>query len=225
VRATELVFMGTVDEFLARATEAKEHGHGRVLSLDALAAKRDPDTTKPTLSFATMRGRLVEISARGASAALTCAMELVVDAQRAGDPACWITFGTATFYPPDAEVGGIDLEALVIVRVTDLSAATHAADRVLRCGAFGLVVIDLGAEAELSLSQQGRLVTLAQAHDAAVVCLTDKATESGSLGSLISLRVEALRNAESTVELRALKDKRRGPNWTDRRSARKPNGY
>ena len=63
----------------------------------------------------------------------------------------------------------------------------------------------------------GKLVSLAQAHEAAVVCLTDKHSEAGSLGSLVSLRAEAARKITGDayeVSVRALKDKRRGPGWT-----------
>jgi hypothetical protein len=76
------------------------------------------------------------------------------------------------------------------------------------------------------MAQQGRLVTLAQAHDAAVVCLTEKSADSASIGSLVSLRVEALRGGRDGMEisLRALKDKRRGPGWTRTTKVRGPAG-
>ena len=105
--------------------------------------------------------------------------------------------------------------------------------RLLRSGAFGLVVIDLGlggqglgGEQELSMVQQGRLVTLAQAHDAAVVCLTEKSAETASIGSLVSLRAEAMRSGQGELQigLRALKDKRRGPGWTRAIKVRGPAG-
>jgi recombination protein RecA len=120
----------------------------------------------------------------------------------------------------------------------------------LRSGAFGLVILDLGAPQpgrELSMQIQGRLVTLAQSHDAAVVCLTEKTSETASLGSLISLRAEALRRvpahdarvvravantnldakpspSEFEVSLRILKDKRRGPGLTHALRRRGPPG-
>jgi recombination protein RecA len=104
---------------------------------------------------------------------------------------------------------------------------------VLRSGAFGLVVIDLGAAsgADLSMQIQGRLVTLAQAHDAAVVCVTEKGEDTASLGSLVSLRAQALRtrapqpdHGEFAVTVRVLKDKRRGPGWTQTLRRRGPAG-
>src|SRR5206468_10846817 len=58
----------------------------------------------------------------------------------------------------------------------------RAAERLLRSGAFGLVVLDL-AGADLNMAIQGRLVTLAQSHDAAVVCLTRSEEHTSELQS------------------------------------------
>ncbi len=183
----------------------------------------------------TLRGRLVELSARGATATLTAAIELVVEAQTQAEPVAWIAPAAGTFYPPDVAESGVDLAALVVVRVRDALAAARVAERLLRSGAFGLVVMDLcapsgsfaGPGAELATSIQGRLVTLAQTHDAAIVCLTDKTPETASIGSLVSLRAEALRLRERddlTVTVRALKDKRRGPGWVHTVRRRAPAG-
>lgn len=206
--------------FLARATS-------KLVSLEDL---RGTNASTAAWGMAALRGRLVEISARGATAALTCATELVVEAQAQGDPVAWVTLASGSFYPPDVAESGVDLAALVVVRVPDALAAARAAERVLRSGAFGLVVIDLdrGTGAELKMPVQGRLVTLAQAHDAAVVCLTEKSAETASVGSLVSLRAEALRvrdQREHAVTVRALKDKRRGPGWTQTAKRRGPAGY
>lgn len=177
-----------------------------------------------------LRGRLVELSARGAAATLTVAIELVVEAQQAAEPVAWVTLGNATFFPPDAAASGVDLAALAVVRVHDTTAAARAAERLLRSGGFGLVVLDLGGgNAEVPIAHQGRLITLAQTHDAAIVCITEKPGEAPSLGSLVSLRAEALRGARErdqfAVTIRALKDKRRGPGWTRVVKRRGPAGY
>ncbi|MGN6104831.1 MAG: recombinase A, partial [Kofleriaceae bacterium] len=126
---------------------------------------------------------------------------------------------------------GVDLSALVVVRAPHTPAAARATERLLRSGAFGLVVLDLGSLGnELTMAHQGRLVSLAQAHDAAIVCLTAKPEAASSLGSLVSLRAEALRTRASparegfVVTLRGLKDKRRGPGWSHTRKARGPAG-
>ena len=214
-----------LERFLANARGSA--ATAKVMSLDELRARRGQQDAGATWSLATLRQRLVEISARGASATLSTAIEIVVDAQTQHEPVAWLTLGNATFYPPDVADCGVDLDALVVVRVPDAAAAARAGERLLRSGAFGLVVIDLGAHADLNMQMQGRLVTLAQSHDAAVVCLTEKAEDTASLGSLVSLRAEALRMRERdefAVSVRVLKDKRRGPGWTQSFRRRGPAG-
>jgi recombination protein RecA len=183
-------------------------------------------------SLETLSGRLVELSARGATATLTIAIELVLEAQLAAEPAAWVTLSNATFFPPDVADSGVDLAALVVVRVGDATAAARAAERLLRSGAFGLVILDFGGgggTVEVPIAHQGRLVTLAQTHHAAVVCITEKPADAASLGSLVSLRAEALRLADRDrgydVTLRVLKDKRRGPGWSRTIKLRGPAGY
>ncbi|MBL9014994.1 MAG: recombinase A [Myxococcales bacterium] len=244
----------------ATAASAATTASAKVLRLEDLRPAQEEETAA-SWSLATLRGRLVELSARGATAALTTAAELVLEAQRAEDPVAWIipaielreshtTSGgasrpggpglapvdprfsdrTGTFYPPDLAETGIDLAALVVVRAPSVVACARSAERLLRSGAFGLVVLDLAAVSLDRWPDQtlGRLVSLAQAHDAAVVCITEKTPETGSLGSLVSLRAEALRarrdGGEFEVTIRALKDKRRGPGWSHRLKARGPSG-
>lgn len=208
---------------------------------DHLAAD-PPDSAIDLWCLAALRGRLVELSARGAAATLTTAIELVGEAQRSCEPVAWVTLGHATFYPPDVAASGVDLAALAVVRVHDIVAAARAAERLLRSGGFGLVVLDFaGSTIDLPIAHQGRLVTLAQTHDAAVVCITEKPAEAPSLGSLVSLRAEALRifrpgsgvdspaspdavDRSYHVTLRALKDKRRGPGWSRSSRLRGPSG-
>lgn len=215
--------------FLALASRGNANAaSARVVSLDELRLQRGADEVTTEWGLPALRGRLVELSARGASATLTTAFEIVLEAQTAGEPVAWIAPSRGSFYPPDAAESGIDLAALVVVRVADGVTGARAAERLLRSGAFGLIVLDLeGVEQELSMVQQGRLVTLAQAHDAAVVCLTEKAADGASVGSLVSLRIEALRTRERSeheLSLRALKDKRRGPGWERKRKASGPSG-
>ena len=215
-----------LERFLAHARGSA--ATAKVMSLDDLRARRGVTSGEARWTLATLRGRLVELSARGASATLTAATELVTEAQTEHEPVAWIALGASTFYPPDLAESGVDLAALVVVRAPDATAAARTAERLLRSGAFGLVVIDLGSAHELPMQIQGRLVTLAQSHDAAIVCLTDKQEDAASLGSLVSLRAEALRlreRDELSVNIRVLKDKRRGPGWTQTLKRRGPAGY
>ncbi|MCP4574134.1 MAG: recombinase A [bacterium] len=191
-----------------------------------------PDTV-PEWSCKELSGRLCELSGGAAAASLTAAFSLVLDAQLQGEPVAWVTSRAATFHPPDAAAWGVDLAALVVVRAKDARGAGRAADVLLRSGAYGLVVLELGTSATLPTPLQGRLVQLAQKHDAAVVCLTDKPPTAPSLGSLVSLRGESMRRRTSrdstgdegfACHLRVLKDKRRGPGWTWRGVHRGPEG-
>ncbi|MEJ7602156.1 MAG: recombinase A [Kofleriaceae bacterium] len=213
-------------EFLAKARSATSAA--RVVSLDELTSARSDQTE---WGLAALRGRLVELSARGATATLTAAIGIVLEAQAASEPVAWVTTH-GSFYPPDVAESGVDLAALVVVRVPATRdaavGAARSAERLLRSGAFGLVVLDfVGSDGDISMAHQGRLVTLAQAHDAAVVCLTDKTRDTASIGSLVSLRVEALRSRATTgfeLTVRALKDKRRGPSWSRAIKVRGPAG-
>jgi recombination protein RecA len=215
-----------LERFLAHARGSA--ATAKVMSLDELRARRGDVESEARWTLGTLRGRLVELSARGASATLTAATELIIEAQTQHEPVAWLALGASTFYPPDLADSGVDLAALVVVRAPDATAASRAAERMLRSGAFGLVIIDLGNAHDLAMQIQGRLVTLAQTHDAAIVCLTEKQEDSASLGSLVSLRAEALRKREREefrVTVRVLKDKRRGPGWSQTLKRRGPAGY
>jgi hypothetical protein len=238
-----------LERFLAAATRPvrDQANDARIISLDEVRATQR-DGAEPW-SLDGLRGRLVELSGAAASATLTAAFGVVLEVQQAGEPAAWITSADASFYPPDATASGVDLAALVVVRFAEpvadrfLVAAVRAGERLLRSGGFGLVVIDLTSatlqattadgdaghcDLPLSAAAQGRLVSLAQTHDAAIVCVTAKADDAGSLGSLVSLHVAALRTLgerDPAVTLHALKDKRHGPRWSRRVKARGPLGY
>lgn len=161
-------------------------------------------------------GRLVEISSSTAAAGLTLTFSLVRATQQRGELVGWVTWTENFFYPPDAARCGIDLNALVVVRVAERQTIARAGEKLLRSGGFGLVVLDLG-EADILIALQSRLTGLAQRHHTALVCLTEKASAAFSLGSLVSLRVHAVKKRTApnrfACSLRVLKDKRRGPTW------------
>jgi recombination protein RecA len=162
-------------------------------------------------------GRLVEISGSTASAALTIAFTLVREAQERGEPVAWVTLAESVFYPPDAARGGIDLAALVVVRLSRAESIARAGEKLLRSGGFGVVVLDLGG-ADISMPLQTRLTGLAHRYHTALLCLTEKEGGMFSLGSLVSLRAHAERKRVEgnrfACALRVLKDKRRGPTWS-----------
>jgi recombination protein RecA len=184
-------------------------------------------------SYAELAGRMVEVSSDGATgASLTLATGLVVEAQDQAEPVAWVSTGGGTFFPPDADAAGVDLDALAVVRVAGPRAGGRVADKLMRSGGFGLVVLDLGdgalAAKGLTPALQGRLHALAQRHGCAFVCLTDKRAEAPSLGPGVSLRVEARRRVSErerlSLEVRALKDRRGRAGWSLREDVDGPPG-
>lgn len=172
-------------------------------------------------------GRVGEISGSRDTATLTLAMRLVREAQRQGEPVAWITPRESVFYPPDV-ASAIDLDALVVVRAPEARSAARAADLLVRSGAFGLVVMDLGVNARMQPPVQARLAGLARKHHCAVVCLTEKESGRSSVGSLISIRAEASRTKHEQgrflCEARILKDKRHGPGSSHEEMCHGPDG-
>jgi recombination protein RecA len=199
-----------------------------------------PQTSDPRFGLAELAGRLVELSGDGASAVLTAATKLMLDAQAAREPAAWIGTDESCFFPPDVAESGVDLTALVVVRVPVVNAAAIsgkrplasllavAAERLMRSGAFGLVLLDLGKQHTLTQPLQSRLLGLAQHHQTAVLCLTEKSAQEASIGSLVSLRVHVgrtwLGGERFACELQVRKDKRRGPVWSEQEVCRGPMG-
>ena len=179
-------------------------------------------------TLAALGGCLAELSAAGPAPALTLAFGLVREAQRRGEPAAWIGRAGSTFFPPDAAAGGVDLAALPVILLDDARRRLRAADRLARSGAFGLLVVDLGGRLDLPLAVQTRLAEQALAHGTLVLCLTEKTERQPSLGSLVAVRVQARRVRHGpdrfACRVRALKDKRRGPGWTDQEWCRGPDG-
>jgi recombination protein RecA len=150
---------------------------------------------------------------------LTLAFTVVREIQHRGEPVAWVMSGESLFYPPDVSDSGVDCEAVVVVQVPDALSIARAAEILARSGAFGLVVLDLGGQAHIPLPMQARLLHAAQRHDMIVLCLTDTGQHTPSLGSLVSLRLEAGREPLAVGQYRceavARKDKRSGPGWRD----------
>ena len=205
-------------------------------------ARRDGRSADvPRWRFSELAGRLVELSAPpGPTAALTLALALARDAQRQGETVAWVGPDTSLFFPPDAARAGLDLAALPIVRTPDVRDVARSAERLVRSGAFGLVLLDLttaGARVRVAPALLNRLAALARKHEAAVVCLTEKPDEASSLGPLVSLRACARRapTARSPASeagallhgiplheantclavVEVLRDRRRPGRWTD----------
>lgn len=176
-------------------------------------------------------GRLVEFSgAGGGRGVLTVAMQVVLWAQQRGEPVAWITNQESTFFPPDAAEGGIDLDALIVVRVPQVQEVARAADSLARSGAFGLLVLDLEGGGDVPPPLLTRLQGLARKHDMIIAFLTEKNAGAPSVGPLVSLRAEisCVRESPQTDRFRlssaVLRDKRRAPGWEWIETCRAPAG-
>lgn len=200
--------------------EARVHGRAEER---APARRRDEFPGLCELS-----GRLCELSGDRSAAQLTSAFGLVREAQRMGEPAAFVMTTESTFYPPDLVGAGVDLEALVVIRVAAVADVPRAAEHLVRSGGFGLVACDLGAVARVPMPLLSRLSGQVRKHATALLFLTEKDEDAPSLGSLISLRGEARRAREDdgvfTVSVRVLKDKRRAPGWGYAEACRGPAG-
>jgi recombination protein RecA len=159
---------------------------------------------------------------------MSAAVALILQAQHRGEPTAWIAVGHSTFYPPDTARSGVDLRALPVVRVRDSHSATRTADRLLRSGAFSVIVLDLGRAHNIRVPVQSRLAGLAKKHRAVVLCLTKKKRDEPSIGSLVSLRAEtSVRQTgfdRFAWKVRVTKDKRRGPGWDHEETCCGPEG-
>jgi len=183
----------------------------------------------PSWSPEVVRGRLVELSSQPGDAPLTAAFSLVRQIQLTGEPVAWVCGRGDRFYPPDVADAGIALDHLPVVLLRRPTQAFRAACHLLRSGGFGAVVIDVGrVDERISQALLSRLAKIAQNQAAAAVVLTEKPPDEPSLGSLVSLRVAARLQADTSgrfaVHLRALKDKTRAPGWVDTEIAVGPPG-
>ena len=200
----------------------------RVIRAKQLTSEQTQTFNEPCWSIGELSGRVCELqpdssqtqaaeSNTTSSALLTAAVRLMVQSQQRGDPAVWISAGPHLFFPPDLQANGVDLDAVVVVRLTDAPSAAQAADQLVRSGSFGIVVIDLvGFSALIPDAIIGRLSGLARTHDTAVLFLCDH-TEQSRLGSIISLRAQVRSRAASdgrySMEITVTKDKKRGRSW------------
>ncbi|MCK9460361.1 MAG: recombinase A [Proteobacteria bacterium] len=165
----------------------------------------------PSWGLDALAGRLVELAAGDEPAQLTAAFTAVRGAQRRGEIAAWVTSEKSSFFPPDVAAAGVDLGALIVVRLSSAAQIPRAADRLIRSGALGLAVLDLasddGAAAPFPAAYESRLAGLARRHGTAVILLAD-ADRGMRLGPLVSLRGEARRRGEHRLEIRIVRDKR-----------------
>ena len=168
-------------------------------------------------SIDSLRGRLTELSEEVPSGGLSLTARILAEVQGRGELTAWIGGKKSIFFPPDFAWVGVDLSRLPVIRVEKAPDRLFVIEALLKSQGFALVVVDLPRRSFVSEGDLGRLGRLADLHRSAVLFLTRKRAEEGSLGSGISLRVHAERPDagqdpfQLQTRLRTVKDKRRKP--------------
>lgn len=184
--------------------------------------KTTPPPTGGLLDWTRVAGRLVEVSEPRAWGALSVLCDLFVQVQARQETIAWISSGKTIFYPPDLAFRGVDLAALVVVRVPHPQGGWKAADWLVRSGAFGVVVVD--APGDVDESPLGRLSRLAEENLTAVILLTQKKPSDPSMGTQVSLRGGVSRLSSGEIEWQIFRDKRSGPLTRHREKFHGPSG-
>lgn len=115
-----------------------------------------------------LRGTITELAPAPGSGHLCMIAGWIAAAHAEGEPAAWVLTERAVPLAEDLRAAGVDAAALVLVRCDRPGAVVPTADRLLRSGAFGLVVIDAPA-ARIATAALQRLRQLAERQSAAVV--------------------------------------------------------
>ena len=176
------------------------------------------------LVFAERRGRLSELSSPGGAGAVSVASRWLWEAQREGVWPVWIA---PDGFPSgdDLQRVGVDLRALICVRVSSVGGRLRAAEQVLR-SSCGLVVVDLLDVSEVKDALAARLMRLTQQHASACVFLSSRGAEEASLSSLVAWRAQCRWLERGPwVELSVLRDKRCGTRWEETLLLRAPSGF
>ena len=160
--------------------------------------------------FDNLVGILAEVSEERRSGAVSFAADIIAVAQVQNEPVAWVTGTESIFFPPDLCSRGVDLTAVVVIRVHGETDSLMAAEWLVRSGAMGLVIVDLGVHGNITDASLGRLLKLAERNLCAVLFLSNKQGQDNSLGSRISLRGHITRSGTGPflVDIRTTRDKR-----------------
>jgi recombination protein RecA len=197
-------------------------------------------------SLVSLQGRLTELVGSADSANISAAARLILSCQQSGALAAWIATHRDVFFPPDLAAAGVDLAALPVIWAIEKEMATEpggqgntstagkqsarsrgtisadraarSAERLIRTGAVGIVIIDLARTLVISPAAQGRLLRLAEQHRTQVLILRRAREDDNYSGSLVSVRGQSSRERLGPGRFRCTitntKDKREGPGWT-----------
>ena len=175
-------------------------------------------TTSAPSSFdlAGLAGMVTEFSGWNQSACISLATPLIRECQAADKLCAWIvpegTEGASLFFPPDFRDAGIDCAELPIIWSEDAMDSFGIAEKLLRSGGFGMLVLDLSRNSRLRGQSLGRIHAVAQRSGSLVLCFTRKPRGRASLDPLVffHLHVAVEKKGADTWEVFAhvLKDKR-----------------
>lgn len=182
----------------------------------AISERREAREGRKPLWESFAEGQVLELSGQ-APGKLSVVTQLVRRAQQCREVVAYVAPCGGPFpYGPDLVASDIDLAALICVRMP-ASAGAHglvrAAEVLLRSGAFGLVVLELGVDIPSGeLTWQTRLLGLVRHHATRLILMTASSSQSPSIGPLVSLRTESQLTREAranrvVVEQRVLKSK------------------
>jgi hypothetical protein len=177
-------------------------------------------------SFSGLAGSMVELQLGGG--ALTLAACLAHNAQDAREACVWIRKPDNGAFPPDLAACGVDLHALVFVRVAEFAEMAHAAEALLHCGAIGLVVVEVHREARPRVAMLKRLADAARAQHAVALLLTERPllpSQAACCGvrSAVDGPLRSTQDGLFHRHLRVLKDRRHG-DWQHEEVCYGPDG-
>jgi len=152
-------------------------------------ASRVRSGRRPELTFGSLSGQVVEFSGWRPTALITLSAGLMRACLKNRRECAWILCGPenehSLFYPPDLASAGIDVERIPILPADSAARAFGLAERLLRSGAFGMIVLDLTLHHSIRSRLVGRVNALARSHESLVLCLTRRPPGQPSLDPMV----------------------------------------
>jgi recombination protein RecA len=178
-------------------------------------------TQEPKRSFdlTGLAGKVVEFSGWNQSACLSLTIPLILECQSGNKECAWILpsseHGGSLFFPPDFAEAGIACSRIPIVRSKNAQDSFAIAEKLVRSGGFGLVVLDLTEGKRVRASTIGRINSMTQRFKTLALCLTRNPPGHPSLDPMISIHIHisvfAAPGRNCTVKATVQKDKTQAP--------------
>ena len=169
-----------------------------------------------------LSGMVVEFSGWNQSACISLSIPLIQECQLAGKICAWIVpcsvERASLFFPPDFAESGINCSEIPILWCKNAMDGFGIAEKLLRSGGFGMLVLDLTESRRIRSNTMGRIHNMAQRFGSLVLCLTRKPQGEPSLDPMIfvHVHVEARKKNTDVYEVMATiqKDKAQAPGKT-----------